>query len=219
MSETNNDTIFRSLFNLVEWTFDVQLSVADKALFEAEVLRGWSNGDRSDHELIAYMLQLQRTLWKVSATKRARCKPEAREIFRRLFKTRESNDRGRIVAALHGMLESASHGITGVRGAPAVGRAPASSAALPVPHLTLPAVVPASPPSIGTITPSGPLYAGPPVAPAVGTTVGPGYSLPPRINDVSRLQLEQDHELQMVRLKSVMAKRESETIDKIIDNF
>jgi hypothetical protein len=116
-NNNSNDQVFNELYALLEWTFDLKLTPDDKAIFETEVFRGWDNADDSDRDFVGYLLHLKETLWSAPPSRRKSVKPQTRNLFRQAFSIRESNDRGRIVATLHSLIERRSPGITGIAGA------------------------------------------------------------------------------------------------------
>ncbi len=215
----NNDQVFGSLFVLCEWTFGVRLNADDKSAFEAEVFQGWNNADTTDHELISYLLQLKEMIWKVRSNKRDALRPQAREVFARMFRTRESNDRGRIVATLHSILERRSAGSSGVRGA-----APMPA----VPHLVVPTAPPAAPPvaapSTGVASNPSPVYAGAPLQPSHASAPNAAHA-PPQpthlggMNALMQTQMDAFHHAEQVALKTAIAKLQHESTMNVIKNI
>lgn len=133
MSRDNNDKIFGAVFGLIEWTFLLKLTAQDKAAIANEVSRAWNNSDRTDHELVAYLLQLHHMIQGVSQRKREPLRQRARDIFKREFARADSSDRARILCVVHWILEGTSRGVTGL----AAGAAQSSS---PVPRSPLPPI-------------------------------------------------------------------------------
>ena len=211
MNENGNDRIFGAVFGLLEWTFQVSLTSQDKAIIESEVFRGWDNGDRTDHELIAYLLQLHKMIWGVSQRKRDLLRQQARDIFKREFANAGSEDRGRILATMQRILEGASNGVTGVASA-------AARSGPAIPHLTVPAHA-ARLPAVAPLSGPGPVFAGVPGQPALPAAAAPQSTNLGGMNDMLRQQLDAQRETEKLTMLSNIEALKHKTNMTIIGNI
>jgi hypothetical protein len=112
---TNFVAVFQSFFAFFERIYQVGIPPAARQPIEAEMLRGLSNPDRTVVDLITYVIQTDRILVSTrDPLSVANLVARARQILQREFINPEPNDRGRVLAAIHQMLEQLSAGCTGV---------------------------------------------------------------------------------------------------------
>ena len=200
----NNEQVFGAIYELLEWVFDIRFAPEDRGVFESEVFQGWDNTDDSDQDFIAHLLQLKEAIWSATPSVRKRAKQQTRMHFRKMFKIRESNDRGRLVATLHSLIERRAPGITGIAAGPL----------RVIPQLTVPS------------QPQQPLQAMP-VVPAGGSaltpyTTQPAAAVPAGVNEIDSvmdLMTRTQRHVQKVGLDTAINKMQHDSIMNVIKNM
>jgi hypothetical protein len=106
--------VFDALFDFLRWTYGFLLSGPDRAALQARILTGWGHPDGSVPELLAYLGGLHTTVFGDPPGRRDRYRPQVRQILAGLFTAPDPTERGQVLAVLHGILEHAAPGCTGV---------------------------------------------------------------------------------------------------------
>ena len=110
---TESDTeIFNTIFRLFEWIYKIKFSASQKEEIVQSILMNWQNDDKSDQELLEYLLHLSDSIESVGASKRSKLRPQAISIFSKIFAHTEYNERGRILQDLHRLIEQNKPGST-----------------------------------------------------------------------------------------------------------
>ena len=205
---SNNEQVFGAIYELLEWVFDTKFALEDRGIFESEVFQGWGNADESDQDFIAHLLQLKEAIWSATPSARKRAKQQTRMHFRKMFKIRESNDRGRLVATLHSLIERRAPGITGLAAGPL----------RVIPQLTVPPQPPPQPQM-----PAQPM----PAVPAGGSALTPyaapsATAVPMAVNEIDSvmdLMTRTQRHVQKVGLDSAISKMQHDSIMNVIKNM
>jgi hypothetical protein len=123
---SNTLDISNWFYDLLEWTYDVKLSLGQKAYIEIHNVLGMNNADQSEIDLYNALYRLYTEM----ASKPD--KETAHVAFKKLFLLPGSLDANRILAIIHATVEAIRPGITGVEPNPeasnAVNEAPNSTA-------------------------------------------------------------------------------------------
>jgi len=105
---SNTLDISNWFYELLEWTYDIQLSFAQKAFIEIHNILGKNNTDQSEIDLYKALFRLYTEM--VSKPD----KETAHMAFKKLFLLPGSLDANRILAIIHATVETIRPGITGV---------------------------------------------------------------------------------------------------------
>jgi hypothetical protein len=109
---TSDAEVFDRIMKLLDWVFQVQIRGNERAFIERTITGGWHNPDTSDHDLVAYLIQLHDTLFRIKPEHRDKLRAQVLKIFQRMFGLAEQNDRGRVLAAIYQSVEYLRVGCT-----------------------------------------------------------------------------------------------------------
>lgn len=134
----NNDEMIGTFVGLFEWAYQIQIPPQYRQGIEQHLRAGWFNEDRSEHTLVAFVLDLSARLqatWNPDEH-RAGVQQHFANEFRLLTQVSADllNDKYRILAVVHSVIESLRPGATGlplpggVQGQQTVGRGTATAA-------------------------------------------------------------------------------------------
>lgn len=113
-AELSSTEIYQHIADLISWIYEVRIDSNAKAEIERHMLAGWYNDDRSEQDLVDYLVNMYGTVQQATGDNVRKLRDQARTIFRRMIEKGEQNDRGRVVAAIHQVVEGISPGVTGV---------------------------------------------------------------------------------------------------------
>jgi hypothetical protein len=111
-NQVTTSQTFNHFLQFFEWTYDVRFSFIQKQEIAYELEMGWGNADKSDLELVNYILQLHQIAFGIGRSQQQHLKPQAQAFLRELFSRLETNDRGRVLDTLHRTIEEISPGVT-----------------------------------------------------------------------------------------------------------
>ncbi len=113
-SELSSAEIYQQIADLIGWIYEVTIDSNAKAEIERQMLAGWYNDDRSEQDLVDYLVNMYGTVQSATGSNVQKLREQARAIFRQMIEKHEPNDRGRVVAAIQQVVEGLRPGATGV---------------------------------------------------------------------------------------------------------
>ena len=227
MDQTDTQVV-AAIKGLLEWTFQVEIPDQVMGWVVDQIRLTWNDGDPSEQQLIAYLVQLAVQLAGTPEPAQAAARPQVVEILQAEFGRMELNDRGRTLVALRGILETlrpgcthklanlaASTGLT-MPGAATFGSFGATAGGAGGPGLpNFNALVGA--PQAGAAAPAPAPAAAPAAAPAPAAAGGAPPM--PGVDGMLNQQMEAQRNQQLMMMQSNMQKMHHDTMMSIIKNM
>ena len=202
MDQNTETQVISAVKTLFEWTFQVQIPAPVMGWVGQQLRACWEDGDQSEQQLVAYLVQLTVALLGTPEPNRTATRPQLQAALLQEFSQLNLNDRGRVLTTMRGILETLRPGCTHAPAtlAASVGQAPGAglqrSAGGPLPTME----------SL--------LRGGPGGAPAPGA----GGQMP-GVNDMLDTQANAQRNQQLMMMRSNMQKMHHDTMMSIINNL